>query len=315
MKKLVLAIDLGGTNLRMAAIDEAGAVLSRSRRQTPNGCLSDAVVDLMRAAAEECKSSLAPGDEVVAVAAAVPATVNFESGVMLKAPNLPYLDGFQMREVLGDLFGVDSLLENDANAAAIGEHWMGVSKGIGNSVTVTLGTGVGGGIIINNSILRGVDGTAAEIGHICVEPSGVPCGCGSRGCVEQYASATAIVRMVRDLADKFKGSALPGLAELTALDVFEAAMAGDLLACEVFREMGRYLGIALADLINILNPEAIVIGGGAAGAWDAFVPHVADEIGRRAFAEPARRARLLRASLGDDAGMLGAAKLAFDRLA
>lgn len=315
MRNVVLACDLGGTNLRIAAVGENGNILARTRRRTPNGDGAKAVLDAIASAAEECRSALGPSDELVAVAAAVPATVNFADGVMLKAPNLPCLDGFSMRGELEKCFGISSFLENDANAAAVGENWLGASKGCLNSVTVTLGTGVGGGIIINGSVLRGVDGTAGEIGHICVEPSGVACGCGSNGCVEQYASATGIVRMAEERRAMFPGSPLAGVESMTSLEVYEAGIAGDPLAREVFGAMGRYLGIALADLVNILNPEAIVIGGGAAGGWDLFMPFVNEEIGRRAFPEPAARAVISKAGLGDDAGILGAAKIAFDGLA
>ena len=167
---------------------------------------------------------------------------------------------------------------------------------------------------INGAVLRGIDGTAAEIGHICVEPFGAPCGCGSRGCVEQYSSATAIVRLKKELEPQYPSSALVNKPKLTSADVYEAGVAGDELALEVFRQMGFYLGIALADLVNVLNPEVIVIGGGAAAGWDLFIHHVEDQIKARAFREPAERVKLVRAMLGDDAGILGAARLAFDRL-
>jgi glucokinase len=157
-----------------------------------------------------------------------------------------------------------------------------------------------------------VDGTAGEIGHICVEPLGEPCGCGSRGCVEQYSSATAIVRLTRELENLYPKSVLLNKSRLTSLDVFDAGKQGDELALEIFRKMGFYLGIALADLVNVLNPEIIVIGGGASAGWDLFIGHVQDQITKRAFDEPAKRAKLVRAQLGDDAGILGAAKLAFD---
>lgn len=314
MSRTVLAIDLGGTNLRAAAVDENGSVLARARGRTPDAGPPEEVSEAIAAVADECRSSVEGRFEIAAVAAAVPATVNFEEGLMLKAPNLPSLDGFAMRDFLSRVFGVDAVVENDANSAAVGESWLGALRGIRNSATVTLGTGVGGGLIIDGSVFRGVDGTAGEIGHICVEPNGVRCGCGSRGCVEQYASATAIVRMVRDLSPEFADSALAACDGLKASAVFEAARGGDRLARSVFEQMGRYLGIALADLINLLNPEAIVIGGGVAGAWEYFIAHVMEEIHGRAFREPAARARILKAELGDDAGLLGAARLAFDRV-
>ena len=163
-------------------------------------------------------------------------------------------------------------------------------------------------------ILRGVDGTAGEIGHICVEPFGVPCGCGSRGCVEQYSSATAIVRLVHELRNQYPKSILPKNSRLTSSDVYEAGMQNDELALEIFRQMGFYLGMALADLINILNPEVIVIGGGASAGWELFIDHVQEQISQRAFREPAESVKIVRACLNDDAGILGAARLGFDVL-
>lgn len=312
MKEIVLAADLGGTNLRMAAVDREGRILHRTKHDTPKSERADEIVTAITEASNECLKAVRKKGWIKAFGAAVPATLNSPEGIILKAPNLPALDGFRFSATVSDELNLPVVLENDANAAAIGENWLGAARGVQNSICVTLGTGVGGGIIIDGRILRGVDGTAGEIGHICVEPLGEPCGCGSRGCVEQYSSATAIVRLTRELENQYPKSVLLSRPRLTALDVFEAGKSGDELALEVFRKMGFYLGIALADLINVLNPEIIVIGGGAAAGWELFIGHVQDQINKRAFDEPAKRARLVRAEVGDDAGILGAAKLAFD---
>jgi glucokinase len=312
MKEIVLAADLGGTNLRMAAIDRSGAVLFRTRRQTPRGERPDEIVRAIVESAIECQNNCSDF-QVRAICAAVPATVSVERGLILKAPNLPALDDFQMAAALENELGVKSILENDANAAAVGENWLGASKGFASSIFVTLGTGVGGGIIINNKILRGMDGTAGEIGHICVEPFGVPCGCGSRGCVEQYSSATAIVRLAKDLESQYPKSGLKQHLHFTAYDIYQAgAQEGDELAIEIFRQMGFYLGVALAGLINVLNPEAIIIGGGASAGWSLFIPHVQKTICQRTYHIPAKRAQVSIAALGEDAGIIGAARLAFD---
>jgi glucokinase len=314
-KRIVIACDLGGTNLRMAAIDEAGKILYRTRRDTPKADRADEVVRAMVESAEECRERVKKTGEVVAIAIAAPATVSAEKGVILKAPNVPALDGFRIVAALENELNIKAILENDANAAAVGENWMGASKGFANSICVTLGTGVGGGIIIAGEILRGIDGTAGEIGHICVEPFGAPCGCGSRGCVEQYSSATAIVRQTQELASQYPKSDLAHKTRLTSKDVYEAGLKGDELALEVFRRQGFYLGIALGGLINVLNPEVIVIGGGAAAGWELFMPHLQEQIEQRTYREPRWRAKFEPAVLGDDAGILGAAKLAFDKLA
>ena len=311
MKEIVLAADLGGTNLRMAAVDREGKILHRTKHNTPQSNRADEIVSAIAEAAQECLSAVKKKGWIKAFGAALPATLNAPAGIILKAPNLPALDGFRFSATVSDELNLPVVLENDANAAAIGENWLGASKGFSNSICVTLGTGVGGGIILNCNILRGVDGPAGEIGHICVEPIGEPCGCGSRGCVEQYSSATAIVRLTRELENHYPKSILQNKTRLTSLDVYEAGKTGDELALEVFRKMGFYLGIALADLVNVLNPEIIVIGGGASAGWDLFINHVQDQIRKRAFDEPAARAKIVRAELGDDAGILGAAKLAF----
>ena len=311
MKKIVLACDLGGTNLRMAAIDREGNILYRTRRETPKSDRADEIVRAMVEQANECIEAIKSEGSVKAIAAAVPATVSVEKGILLRAPNVPCLDGFRMVAALESELNIKAMIENDANSAAVGENWLGASKGFKNSIMATLGTGVGGGIIIEGNVLRGIDGTAGEIGHICVEPFGALCGCGSRGCVEQYASATAVVRLAREMEPQYPKSVLQNKSRLTSADVYEAGKNGDELALEVFRQMGFFLGLALVDLINILNPEVIVIGGGAAAGWDLFIHHVEDQIRSRAFLEPGMRAKLVRAVLGDDAGILGAARVAF----
>jgi glucokinase len=311
MDKIVLAVDLGGTNLRMAAVGAGGEVVARSKSATPRSVDPRDIVDAIVASARDCHDPGAPEYHIQAIGIAIPAMSIGEGGIVNKAANLPSLDGFALAPAVAEKLGVPAVLENDANAAAIGENWIGASRGIPNSICVTLGTGVGGGIILNGSTLRGPDWSAGEIGHICVEPLGPPCGCGSNGCVEQYSSATAIVRMAREIKGNYPASELHGKPQLSAFDVYEAGKSGDELAGEVFRLMGQYLGIALAGLINVLNPEVIVIGGGVAAGWDLFIGHVRDEIEKRAYCEPAKRAKLVRALLGDDAGILGAARVAF----
>jgi glucokinase len=205
-----------------------------------------------------------------------------------------------------------AILENDANAAAIGEMWQGAGRGRRTIVCVTLGTGVGGGIILDGKLWRGVNDSAAEIGHMCVDPfGGVACMCGSRGCLEVYASATAIVRMTREARPRHPNSVLQAKQDLTSEKIYRAGLAGDELALEVFRRMGVYLGIGLANLINILNPEMIVIGGGVVNGWDLFAKHMNREVAERAFPLPAAEVKIVPAKCGDDAGLLGAAHLAF----
>lgn len=313
-KEIVLAADLGGTNLRMAAIDRDGRILYRTKRPTPRGASAERIVRAIVESADECRRH-SEGFEIKAISAAVPATVEAEKGLIVTAPNLPALNDFRINEALEKISGLEAVLENDANAAAIGENWLGASKDVRNSIFVTLGTGIGGGIITDGRILRGASGMAGEIGHLSVESNGRACPCGSRGCVEQYASAPAVVRLTGELAAQFPASVLRNNERLTALDVFQAGTGGDPLALEVFRQMGFYLGVAVTSLINVLNPELVVIGGGASEGWDLFMPRLLETIGERAYGGQKERVTILRARLGDDAGILGAARLAFDALA
>src|SRR5262249_12668304 len=238
--------------------------------------------------------------------------VNVAQGVVLKAPNLACLNGFPLAGALTAELGLPAIVENDANAAAVGERWQGAGQCRRTIVCVTLGTGVGGGIILDGKLWRGVNNSAAEIGHMCIDPfGGVACPCGSRGCLEVYASATAIVRMTGEAKPRFPDSVLGQSEDLTAEKIYRAGIEGDELAVEVFRRMGIYLGVGLANLINILNPQMIIIGGGVVNAWELFAKHMHQEIGARVFPDPAREVKIVPAQCGDDAGLLGAAHLAF----
>jgi glucokinase len=312
---LVIAADLGGTNLRAATIDRAGRIHERTKQHTPKAVKANEIVQAIVAAARECESRSQGQGRIRAVSVVVPGTVQVESGVVIKAPNVPSLDGFRLAAALESELQWPAVLENDANAAAVGEMWRGAARGRKTIICVTLGTGVGGGIILDGELWRGVDGSAGELGHIGVEPfGGVACTCGSRGCLEVYASATAIVRMTREAAPRYPNSLLHRSEELTAETIYRSGVEGDELALEVFRRMGIYLGVGLASLINIFNPEMIVLGGGVAAGWDLFIPHVREQISERAFPLPARRAEIVRAECGDNAGLLGAAQIAFTRL-
>ena len=309
---LIFAADLGGTHLRAATVDCKGRIQFRSKQNTPQVADASAIVDAIVAAVRECEQQTGGAGRISAVSVVVPGTVNVEEGAVVKAPNLPCMDGFRLAAALTEQLDLPAILENDANAAAVGEMWQGAAVGCKTIICVTLGTGVGGGIILDGKLWRGVDGSAAEIGHMCVDPfGGVACTCGSRGCLEVFASATAIVRMTREASPRYPDSVLQGKEDRTAETIFEAGQRGDELALEIFRRMGVYLGIGLANLINILNPEMIVIGGGVVNGWDLFEKHMHQQVDERAFPLLASRVKIVRAKCGDDAGLLGAARLAF----
>lgn len=311
--EVVFAADLGGTHLRVATVDRNGKIYYRQIQPTPQAEKPNEIVRaLIEAVHQSERQTAEQGGVISTLSVVVPGTVNVAEGVVVKAPNVPCLDGFRLAAALESELEWPAILENDANAAALGEMWLGAGKGSRTLICVTLGTGVGGGIILDGKLWRGVDGSAGEIGHIGVDPfAGVACTCGSRGCLEVYASATAIVRMTREARPRYPNSMLHNTEDLTSAKIYQAGKQGDELAIEVFRQMGVYLGIGLASLINVLNPEIVVIGGGLSNGWDLFEKHMHQQVIERAFPIPARRVKIVRAECGDDAGLLGAAQLAF----
>lgn len=312
---LVCAVDLGGTNLRAANIDRDGRIYERIRTATPETDKAEEIVSAIVAAVRECETeALNRGALIQAVSVVVPGSVQVGTGLVVNAPNIHSLPGFRLAAALSEALDRPVLLENDANAAALGEMWRGAARNCKTITCLTLGTGVGGAIVLDGQLWRGVDGTAGELGHTSVEPfGGVKCKCGNVGCLEVYASATAIVRMAREGLAQQPSSSLNSIpaAELTSERIARAALERDLLALDVFRRAGAYLGVAMANVINSFNPEMIVVGGGVSAAWELFVGPAREEVMRRAFPVPAQRCKIVRAECGDDAGLLGAAHLAF----
>lgn len=312
---LICAVDLGGTNLRAATIDGNGEIHERARHPTPRTNDPNEIVSAITSAVNECaKPAAARNQKVETLCIVVPGSVHAQTGLVVNAPNVPAIVDFPLNDALQKSLGGTILIENDANAAAVGEMWKGAGRGYQTIVCFTLGTGVGSGVILNGHLLRGIDGTAGEIGHTSVNPfGGVNCKCGSIGCLEVYASATAIVRMARELLPDYPQSTLPAIApgDLSAKEIARAAREHDACALAVFEKMAVHLGVGIANVVNALNPEAIIIGGGVSAAFDLFAPRAREEMRRRAFPVPAGRCRIVKAECGDDAGLLGAARLAF----
>jgi glucokinase len=265
------------------------------------------MIDSLEAAAKEAGVTLA---DLRAVGVASPGALDLVRGLVHEAPQLPGWDGVPLVEIMSERLGVPVLLENDANAAALGEHRFGAGKGTRYMVYLTISTGVGGGIIIDGKVYHGVSGAAGELGHIVVWFKGPRCLCGERGCLEAIASGTGIAWRAQHLVDR--GEA-PGLArilqekgELDADEVADAARAGDEQARRLFDEVGLYLGSALASFINIFNPEMIVLGGGVlVGAGDLFFNDAERVMRQLSRKEPLKYARLERATLEDRSGPLG----------
>ena len=307
---LVFAADLGGTHLRGALVDRDGVVHTQSKQETPKGSSPQCVIQALRKVADECQQRLGV-ETLYAASILVPGTLDSANEIVTQAPNLPSLYRFAFKSALEDTFGIPVLLENDANAAALGEMWLGAARGARNIVCLTLGTGVGGGVILNGQLLRGTFGTAGELGHTTLDAfNGPNCKCGNRGCLEMFASATAIVRMTRERLSNYPDTILRD-EDLTAAGVYAAGMQGDELGIEVFRTVGAYLGAGIANLINILGPELIVIGGGVANGWTLFEQAMQEEVSQRAFRALTPAVEIKPAECGDNAGLLGAARLAW----
>src|SRR6185295_12544683 len=304
---LVFAVDLGGTHLRVALVDETGRILKQLKQETPKGDSADCIINALASAAEQWSDEK---QRVIATSIMVPGAVDSEKAVVLQAPNLPSLVNFGLKAALEQRLGWPVFLENDANAAAVGEMWLGAARGCRDVMSVTLGTGVGGGVILDGKLWRGSHGSAGEIGHTTVDPfSGLKCKCGNIGCLELFASATAIVRMTRETMSSFPETSLQS-ADLTAEKVYDAGQKGDELALAVFKRMGMYLGIGLANLINLIDPQIIVITGGVVNGWDLFSGEMYRQVEERAFRTTAQQLKIAPAECGDNAGLLGAARLA-----
>ena len=303
MNAYSIGIDLGGTNLRAAAIGQDGKMLAKISGSTPIANGPDPVVDDMAQAVEKLREQFGR-DQLAGIGAGVPGNIDMAKGVIVGWGNMPIFNGYPMRDGLSKRLGTKVILENDANAAALGEKWMGAGQGVDDLVLLTLGTGIGGGIIVGGRILHGQIGMAGEIGHMTISPNGNPCGCGNRGCVEKHASATAVSAMAR----------LLGLGhDLSAQQVYELALQGNDRAKEIFKVMGEALGIALASLINIFNFPLFLLGGGVVGAWQFFSPAMMGEVERRSYTYRSTlktaATRIEAAKLGGDAGLYGAACL------
>lgn len=309
---LVFATDLGGTHLRVALVDKTGQIHKQLKRQTPKDDSPEAIVSALAGIADEWRHG--DGGPIIAASVMVPGAVNAQQSVVLQAPNLPSLLNFEFKAVLQERLGWPVVLENDANAAAIGEMWLGAARGCSDVVSVTLGTGVGGGVVLDGKLWRGAHGSAGEIGHTTVDPfGGLKCKCGNTGCLELFASATAIARMAHEGLSRFPDSPLRD-GEITAEKVYAAGRSGDELALAVFQRAGRYLGVGLANLMSLIDPEMIVISGGVVNGWDLFQAAMYQEVSERAFRATAQQVKIARAECGDNAGLLGAARLAFDHM-
>ncbi len=313
MGKTVIGMDIGGTNLRGALVTPEGRILRQLKIASEAHDGIDAVVDNIAKLVDELGEGGVSG-----VGIGIAGVIDSKSGVITQAPNIANVTNYPIRDNLVRKLGsgTNVIVENDANCAALGEWWTGAGKDISSLVMITLGTGVGGGIILGGKLWSGADGMGGEVGHMTVYPDGALCNCGNYGCLESYASATAVRRMVKEaLAKAEVKTVLRDRVPETDPDdipeaVMKAALEGDAASIDIWERFGVALGIGMASLVNILNVEMIVLGGGVARAWDMFIGPARAELKKRGLRAPAERVVIERAKLNGDEGILGAAYLA-----
>jgi glucokinase len=309
-----IGVDLGGTKMLVGVL--AGDEPLYEQREASKGQTEDELVELLVREIEEAREAR-PG--VAAIGLGIPATIDHKSGVAVSAVNLP-LKNLPVREIVAERTGLPVYVDNDGNVAALAEYLYGAAQGKPDMVMLTVGTGIGGGLILRGEIYRGATGAGAELGHIVIQADGPPCqgNCPNHGCVESLASGTALGREARAMAesapDSALGQALAEGREIDGLVATEAALAGDQTAIEVFELIGGRLGIACATIANIFEPCMIVVGGGVIAAGDLLLEPARKEIRERAL-DPMNKTPILEATLGNNAGMIGAAALARTELA
>ena len=309
--KYCFGVDIGGTTVKMGLLEEEGKIVDKWEITTDTSEEGKAILPNVAASIEnKMKEHGLTKEDIIGVGAGVPAPVTAE-GIVNGSANL----GWNYKEVkkeLEELTGMKACIGNDANVAALGEMWRGGGAGEVSGSMGTLGPGVGGGVIINGKVLVGANGAGGEIGHLCVNyEEKDKCGCGNCGCLEQYASATGIVRLAKKKLGQELRPTILTKEDVTAKDVFDAVKAGDETAKEIAVEFGRYLGYALANLAAVLDPAVIVIGGGVSKAGEVLIPYIREPFMERAFFAN-RNVKFALATLGNDAGICGAAKLVLE---
>jgi glucokinase len=313
----VVGVDMGGTKLLAGALDENLNVHHRAHRDMRELELDPLLDVVVEAVSEVRDAAEVPID---AVGFGIPCTIDQTRGVAVQAVNLPIID-VPFRDLMAERLGLPVFVDNDANVAALAEHRFGAAQGTRHSVTLTIGTGIGGGLVLNDRLYRGSVGAGAELGHMVVEMDGPPCqgNCPNRGCLEAVASGTALAREAREAAEREPESALGQAAasgrDVTGPLVTELAHDGDEVSREVLALVGRRIGVGISSLVNVFNPEAVVVGGGVMGAGDLLLEPARAEVAWRALRPQRDLVRIVPARFGAEAGMVGAAALAFDELA
>jgi len=315
----VLAIDLGGTKIFTAIISSKGQIMAKERCLTLADEGPEMVINRILSAIDRLLSQRNINlSQLDGISIAAAGAIDSEKGLITSSPNLPGWHDIPLRDIVKEKYKVDTFLINDANAATLGEHHFGAGQGVNNLILLTLGTGIGGGIIINGRLYSGTSGSAGEIGHTTIDVNGPRCDCGNTGCLEALASGTAVakeaIRRIRQGERSSLTEIVGGKIEnITAEKVSIAAQGGDSLASEVILKAATYLGVGMVNLVNIFNPEMIIIGGGMAKMGDLLLNPAKQVVRERAYQLPAQAVQIVPAQLGNDAGVLGAAVFAFQQ--
>lgn len=317
MAKKLLGIDLGGTTVKFGILTETGEVQQKWAIET--NILEDGkyiVPDIVASIKHRLELYGLTSEDFIGIGMGSPGAVDREAKTVTGAFNLNWAETQEVGSVIEAETGISFAIDNDANVAALGERWVGAGANNPDVVFVTLGTGVGGGVIADGNLIHGVAGAGGEIGHMIVEPeNGFACTCGNHGCLETVASATGVVRVARLLAESYQGdsqvkAAIDSGDNVTSKDIFEAAQSGDVFANSVVDKVCHYLGLAVANISNVLNPDSVVIGGGVSAAGEFLRSRVEDNFKKYTFPQVRQSTKIKLAELGNDAGIIGAASLA-----
>jgi len=317
----VIAVDIGGTKISMAVISPDGAMLAGDTCPTlAEDGVSAVVARLCEALGRFMEKNSLDPSRLAALGIACAGGIDTPRGVVVTpSPNLPDWSDVPLADMMEKRFGVDAFLVNDASAAALGEHRYGAGAGVNNMVLFTVGTGIGGGIIADGKLYLGAVGAAGELGHMTVAADGPRCGCGNTGCLEMLASGRAVERDAVERLRRGEKSVLAGMVggdieSVTAKQVGEAALSGDALALDILSRAAYYLGIGMVNVVNIFNPEMIVVGGGMSDLGDLLIGPGRRMVKERAFSVSSRAVRIVTACLGNEAGVYGAAAFAFEQV-
>jgi len=316
MKNKVIGVDIGGTNIKIGILTKQGKIIQKTSIPTnPKEGPEKIIKRVCSRIKDLCNERKIKISDIIRIGIGCPGPLDSKRGIIIKTPNLPGWENFHLKKRIESGLKIPAIVNNDANSATYGEYWLGAGKGYSTIVCFTLGTGIGGGIILNGKLFKGIDDTAGHLGHITIIPDGPRCRCGNRGCLEALASAPNLVRKAIEginsgIKTKLTSLSKGKLQAITSQMIYLSASQGDKFSRELLDETGRYLGIAVAGILNTLNPEIVIFSGGMIEAGELLFKPLRKEAKRRAFPQPAKRVKIVKAKLGNDAGIIGSVGLA-----